>query len=284
MAQRRGAAQTLTLSIGIVLSVALGVVFYFRTDVSTAIACFAGLVGTTITLQVESLFRERRDREETTRQQRLVGRIEDFTWMPELLDNALGALSVIEQNYGGTMAVELARKAFDDCLTQLKDLQRGHYSTPDDDYSPNSPVNALNERVKHSMSATSVGGDLDWWLGATFGRDAYWRLNVQALERGVEIKRIFIYETWTDELEALAKTQHERGVRVLRVARHLLPISLQLNLVIWDGVCCFEPKHTPSGEYVGQSFTFAAQDVALMLDRFKAIESSAEPWSARTVA
>ena len=121
-------------------------------------------------------------------------------------------------------------------------------------------------------------------LGASdWSDDRNWRLNEQALERGVEIKRIFIYETWTDELEALATRQHKSGVRVLRVARNLLPASLQLNFVIWDGVCCFEPQHGPAGEYISQRFTFAAHDVAFMLDRFKAIESAAEPWIGHSV-
>jgi hypothetical protein len=278
MIQRRGAAERLTLGIGLVLSVALGVVFYVNTDLSTAMATFAGLVGTTITLQVESLFRERKEQEEATRQQRLVGRIETIDWLPDLLDRALGALTTVEQSYGGTMAVDLARKAFDDCLTQLRDLQRGHYNTTDFDPSPNSPITALNERVKHSIFATSFAGDIDWWLGASFGRTEYWRLNEQALLRGVEIRRIFIYDAWTDALDALANFQHGRGVRVFRVAQDLIPDSLRLNLVIWDGVCCHQSLHNAVGDFVSQTFTFAAQDLARMLDHFKTIEAAAEPW------
>jgi len=272
--------ERLTLVTGVVLSVALGVFFYFRTDLSTALATFAGLIGITITLQIESLFRERRDREEATRQQRLIERIESVAWMPELLDHALSAMGVIEQTYRSTMAVDLARKAFDDCLAQLKDLQRGHYSTPDTEDSPNSPFYALTEQLRHSLLTTAIGEDLEWWLHPSVSR-TYWHLNVQALRRGVTIRRIFIYEDWTDELAKVATLHHESGVQVFRVAREQLPATLRINLIIWDGTCSLEFRNNSAGEMIGQIFTFAAQDLALMEDRFKLIESCAERWPAK---
>jgi hypothetical protein len=273
----RGRSQMLTLVIGVLLSTVLGVFFYFRTDLNTAIATFAGLTGTTITLQVESLLQEREIREQTTRQQRLVHRIESTIWMPELLDDAVSAFAVIEQTYGATMAVELARKAFDDCRTRLGELQRGRYITSDADESPNSPALPLTERLRDSLLATSSGDDISWWLDASTSRN-YWRLNIEALQRGVMIERIFIYRQWTDELDAVAKAQHASGVRVLRVLEDQLPATLRLNLVIWDELCGLEPQHNSAGEWIGSSFTFAAQDLALLLDRFKMIEHFAEQW------
>jgi hypothetical protein len=272
-------AQTtmLTLVIGVALSTVLGVFFYFRTDLNAALASFAGLIGTTITLQVESLLRARQVREQATRHQRLIANMETAPWIPELLDRSLSAHSTITQTYGSTIALDLARKTFEDCQAQLEGLARGFYSTADPDESPNSPVLKLTERMRTSLLATSAGGDLDWWLAAS-GTRTYWRLNQEALRRGVTIKRIFIYRTWPDELDALAKAQQACGVQVLRVDENQLPPTLRLNLMIWDGVYGLEPKYNSSGEWVNTSFTFAAQDVALLLDRFKLIESCAEPW------
>lgn len=278
MVRRRSATQAWTLAVGTVSSVALGVLFYFKTDLTTAVASFAGLIGITITLQVDLLLRERAEHEEATREQRLVRRIESVAWVPDLLDQAIGALIAIEDAYQGTMAVDLGRRAFETCLAQVKDLQRGHYFSADGDPSPTSPVTELNERVQHSILATSFLGDIDWWLGTSFGRDEYWRSNQRALARGVKITRIFIYENWSDELDALARTHHTEGVRVLRVARDLLPSSLRGSFVIWDGRCCFADRTNGAGEWIGQDFTFAPQDVALMIGHFKNIESSAEPW------
>lgn len=271
----QGRSERLTLAIGVTLSTVLGVFFYFKTDLATAMATLAGLIGTTITLQVESIFRERRMTEGITRQQRLIGQVEAVEWLPSLLEQALNAISAIEHGYGGTTAVDLTREAFDDCLAQLNDLQRGRYVTSIDD---NKLVFAITERVQRTLRATSADAqDLqDFWLTPTGER--YWRLNQGALERGVAIQRVFIYRTWNDQLEALARKQHDTGVSTLRVALDQLPPALRLNLIIWDNTSGFETRANSTGEFIDNIFTFAPQDLTKMLDRYTMIEACAEPW------
>lgn len=264
---------------GVVLSSLLGVFFYVRTDLSTALATFAGLIGTTITLQIESLLRARQAREQATRHQRVLARLEATPWMPEVLDRTLAAYGVVEQNFKASMAVELARRAFENCQTQLEALARGRYSTADPDESPNSPIYKLTERTHTSMLATSAGGDLQWWLDTPATR-TWWRMNLEALGRGVAVKRILIYRTWSDELDLLARTQREAGVQVMRVSENDLPAPLRLNLIIWDDSCALEPEYNFSGEWINATYTFTPQNLALALERFKLIESCAEPWPA----
>src|SRR5262245_23215159 len=129
--QRRGQrkSERLALIAGVILSAVLGVFFYIKTDVATAMATYAGLVGIVITLQVESALRERRLADELTRQQRLVSRVESIGWLPDLLDQALDALDEIERKRSEAMAADLARKAFTAFLAQARDLRRGRYST-----------------------------------------------------------------------------------------------------------------------------------------------------------
>lgn len=271
----QGRSERVTLAIGVTLSAALGVVFYFKTDLATAMATLAGLIGTTITLQIESIFRERRITESITRQQRLVGQVEAVEWLPGLLDQALSAISAIEHAYGGTTAVDLTRKAFDDCLAQLKDLQRGRYVTSIDD---NKLVFAMTKQVQRTLRATSADAQnlRDFWLAPT--GEHYWRLNQGALQRGVAIQRIFIYHTWNDKLEALARKQHDTGVSTLRVALDQLPPALRLNLIIWDDTCGFETRANSTGEFIDNIFTFAPRDLTEMLERYTMIEACAEPW------
>jgi hypothetical protein len=138
-------------------------------------------------------------------------------------------------------------------------------------------VYALTERVTRTLWSTNARGDIAWWLDPASSR-TYWRLNLDALRRGIAIKRIFIYEEWTPALDALARFQHERGVCVLRVSEDQLPSSLRLNTIIWDGNCGYEPVYSPSGERIGSSFTFASQDLAVMHDKFKLIESCSEAY------
>ena len=159
----RARSGMLILVSGVALSTVLGVVFYFRTDVNTALATFAGLIGTTITLQVESLVRAHRTHDAVTRQERLVAQMEATAWMPELLDRALGAYNAIERTHGSGMPVELAREIFEDCRLRLEELRRGRYAGWEADESPRSAYYRLTDRLNTRMLATSAGGDLDWW-------------------------------------------------------------------------------------------------------------------------
>lgn len=266
----------LILISGVLLSTILGVFFYFRTDLSTAMATFAGLIGTTITLQVEALLRGRQSKELATRHQRVLARIESTSWLPDLLDRALIAYGQVEQNYRSELMIDLAHRSFENCRVQLESLARGRYSTPDPDESPNSPIYGLTEQVKNTILATTAGFDLEWWQHSL--ARTYWRLNEEALRRGVVIKRIIIYREWTAEMERLARSQSAAGVQIMRVDESQLPPALRLNLVIWDGVCAMEPEYNSVGEWISTHFNFGAQDLALSLDRYKLIESCSEPW------
>jgi hypothetical protein len=267
----------LILVSGVVLSSVLGTFFYFRTDLSTALATFAGLIGITITLQIESLLRTRQDREQATRHQRLVARMESTAWLPDVLDRALGAYGLVEQKYGRGVVVELARQIFEDCQDRLEFLARGRYRTADPDESPKSPMRTLTEHLRTHLRATSAGEDLLWWQDALATR-AYWQLNLEALQRGVSITRIFIYRAWSDDLDHLARAHHEAGVHVMRVQEDRLPRTSRLNLLIWDETCAMEPEYNSAGEWINSSFVFEPQDLVLMLDRFRLIESYAEPF------
>jgi len=273
--ENRRTAEALTVISGVVLSSALAVFFYVKTDTGPALGTLAGLIGTVITLQVEALVREHRLHEESTRQQRLVHRVEAIAGMSELLDHSLGAYAAIEQAYADGMPTRLARKTFEDCLGTLQDLQRGRYSSLESEDAPNSLFHMLIKQVQHSLLTTTARSDIEWWLNAAVSRN-YWQLNREAMQRGVHITRIFLYREWTEEIDLLAKTHHEAGVRVMRVAEGQLPPMLRENLLIWDGVCGFEPHYNALGEWMESSYTFASQDVTRMIDRFKLIESCAE--------
>jgi hypothetical protein len=115
-------------------------------------------------------------------------------WFHDRLNEGLEAVRAIQDEYAGTMAVDLFHKVVDDCLRQLRDLRRGYFEAPFDD---NWLVYALTERTQSNLLATSVEEvDLTWWHSAA--GHTYWRLHKEALGRGVRIQRIFVYRHWTD--------------------------------------------------------------------------------------
>jgi hypothetical protein len=259
------------LVIGTLVSVALGVLFYLRQDLAPALATVAGVLGLVITLQVQAMLQDRRDAEHQSRVGSMIAAIEEIPWLPDVMEPALQAARHVEHEFEGTPAVNICREAFDRCLGTLVDLDRGHFSTP---YGDRGLFLSLIKNTRRMMCATSVPAvDFDWWLEPA-GRQ-YWKAQVDALAQGVTIRRVFIYQTWPSELDALAREQAEAGVVVRRIHNDRLPPSLRIITAIWDGRCGHELSYTAGGDATADSFTVSATDLERLTRQFEAIERNA---------
>ncbi|RVX45578.1 hypothetical protein OHA25_10975 [Nonomuraea sp. NBC_00507] len=259
------------LIIGTTLSVLLGVIFYVREDTAQGLALLAGLIGGVITLQVQTLLREKRRVDHETTVGQLVSTIEKIPWLTELMVPILRAAKHVEREYPGTPAVDACRAAFDECLRTLTDLERGHFRTP---YGDNAVFQRLIDQTKRTMCATSVPSvDLAWWREPV-GRQ-YWEAQLNALKRGVKIRRVFIYREWTDELDELAREQIAAGVQVRRVHVDRLPPAMRVISALWDGSCGHELSYTAAGEAVYDTFTVSPPDLERLMTQFEMIERNA---------
>ncbi|MEV4565365.1 hypothetical protein AB0K12_16500 [Nonomuraea sp. NPDC049419] len=259
------------LVIGTALSVLLGVIFYVREDTAQGLGMVAGLIGGVITLQVQTLLREKRRIDHETRVGQMVATIEKIPWLPDLMVPMLRAAKHVEREYAGTPAADACRVAFEDCLRTLADLERGHFRTP---YGDNAVFQRLIDQTKATMCATSVPSvDLTWWREPV-GRQ-YWQAQLDALARGVTIRRVFIYHEWSEDLEALAREQVAAGVRVRRVHVDRLPPAMRVISGVWDGTCGHELSYTAAGEAVHDTFTVSPPDLERLMTQFEMIERSA---------
>lgn len=259
------------LIVGTGLSVLLAVIFYVREDTAQALGTVAGLIGGVITLQVQTLLKERRRIDHETRVGHMVSTIEKIPWLPDLMEPMLRAAKHVEREYDRTPAQDACRRAFEECLRTLADLERGHFRSP---YGDNEVFLGLIEQAREQICVTSVPTvDLTWWREPV-GRQ-YWQAQVDALARGVVIRRVFIYHEWTDDLDALAREQLEAGVRVRRVQAERLPAGMRVITGLWDGSCGHELNYTAAGEAVYDTFTVSPPDLERLMRQFEMIERSA---------
>lgn len=269
-----GALTDPVLIIGTALSVLLGVLFYFRTDIGTAMGVFATLVGITITLQVQALLTEKQRSVSETRTARMVNKIESIPWLPGYVEQMAEYVDHVVDNLPKP-ATSLARQTIDDCLSRLIDLQRGHFRPI---YGDQRLFLALTAEVNDTMLATSAQEiDVEWWNSSR--SDKYWDLHLQALNRGVKVVRIFIYHDWTKPLADLAKKQADAGVEVYRVKRGQLTPGLVVDMVIWDRVCGYETQSNAAGQPTQNFFTFAAHDIDKLARDFELVRTVASPLS-----
>ncbi|NUR89315.1 MAG: hypothetical protein HOY71_34970 [Nonomuraea sp.] len=259
------------LVVGTILSVLLGVIFYVREDTAQALGTVAGLIGGVITLQIQTLLKEKRRIDHETRVGHMVSTIEKIPWLPDLMEPMLRAAKHVEREYGGTPAEDACRVAFEECLRTLADLERGHFRAP---YGDNGVFLKLITQSRESMCVTSVPAvDLTWWREPV-GRQ-YWQAQVEALARGVVIRRVFIYTDWNEDLDDLAREQMAAGVKVRRVQVDRLPPAQRVITGIWDSSCGHELSYTAGGEAVHDTFTVSAPDLERLRYQFEMIERSA---------
>lgn len=265
--QRGSAGMDPVLVLGTIISVGLSVLFFIREDTSQALGTIAGLTGGVITLQIQILLRDRRRVEHETRIGTMLSTIEQIPWLPDLLSPMLRAAKHVEREYQDTPASQACQAAFEDCLRTLADLERGHFRTP---YGDNDLFLRLIAKSRHTITATSVPGvDLSWWK-APVGRQ-YWQAQVDALARGVRIRRVFIYQEWGAEIDAIAREQVEAGADVRRVHLDRLTPDLRVITAVWDGKCAHELPYTAGGAATHDVFTVSPTDLERVTRQFEFI-------------
>lgn len=270
--ERRGRISTeLVMATGIVLSVALAVAFYMTQSLAPAFATFAGLLGLILTLQLEILIGAKHNVENMGRMGSMITKIEANPWLPDLVESILYSTEMIEQNHAGTPAVEVSRGTLERCRRDLADLELGRFTH---DYADNSLVMQLTEKMQEELFVTSfLGLDLEWWYRPE-GQE-YWRLQDEAIRRGVRVRRVFIHDGWSQELDQLARRQREAGAAVKCVHRDDLPSSMRVILALWDHRCGLEVLYNANGEGVRYAFTVARVDVERLRQQFELIERAA---------
>ena len=262
------------LIIGTVTSVILAVLFYVRADVATALGVFAGLLGITITLQVQALVLGQRRTATASRIARAVESMESVPWLTEYVERIVTQIRHIQDHFPET-ASTLSRQTFDECVSRLTDLQRGHFKPT---YGDQRLFLLLTAGVSRAMLATSAQDvDLLWWTSPR--SDKYWELQRQALKRGVQITRVFIYHEWTKPLAQLARMQAQAGVEVYRVERDRLAPGLITDMVIWDRTCGYETRSNAAGQAAENFFTFASQDIDKLSRDFEVIRVASSRFS-----
>jgi hypothetical protein len=129
--------------------------------------------------------------------------------------------------------------------------------------------------LKREMLATSVPSiDLEWWKSPE--GQQYWSLQEKAIQRGVSIRRVFIYDTWTDEIDDMARTQRSAGAKVGRVHSDKLK-NLACISAIWDSKIAIEVESVlGTGGATEFAYYVAPSGIDRIKRRYERIERLAE--------
>ncbi|MEW5871781.1 MAG: hypothetical protein AB1894_21110 [Chloroflexota bacterium] len=114
---------------------------------------------------------------------------------------------------------------------QLRQISSGEMTVVASDFRV---LSVLLENAKTTLRATSMVSK-DFWVSPA-GQN-YWQKNIEALERGVAITRVFIYdkaEISIPEFKEFMEQMHQKGVRVFIANREDVPPDLCRDFVVAD--------------------------------------------------
>lgn len=138
---------------------------------------------------------------------------------------------------------ELDRQ-FDTLARDLTELAAGKLTTRDHRHLIRAVSEAHTQVLAVTNTLTDLPGEM-WWTTA-LGKQ-YWAENVAALERGVRIRRIFVYDTLDPALRLLLDQQKAAGVEVRVVHGDALERTLHRNLAVIDTAIAWEGRTNARG-------------------------------------
>ncbi|MEU7757065.1 hypothetical protein [Micromonospora sp. NPDC049171] len=248
--------------VGISISISLSVTLDLTNAATGVESLLAGLMGTTISLLVDSLARaERRFHLRTL--------LEGPHWLVHAVPEVVTGTREAVERHPHTRVADEARRRFERFRADTDQLRVGRIIRPGGDCQD--LLGGTRECVRRLDAVTNVmpraSGELSWWRGE-IGRH-YWAANTEALARGVRITRVFLHAGLTDELTALVRAQHQAGVRVGLLPWGVVDASRHVNLTLWDGTACWEGRMSAHGEITENQFSVNAGDLARLSDVFE---------------
>ena len=240
------------------------------------------LVGIVITLQLDQVARTEEAVHRSGELGKLWQQIEDIAWLRvAILDIAKASRKVSSQKNNEVFS-EHARDKLSECRGYLQDLSRGRLQIT---YSDNHLMLSAISRTFKNLRAVSVQSPktgYSWWQFPIGKR--YWEANFDALKRGVKVERIFVYEDWNDELEALASTQKEAGVAVYKIEALRLTPATRINSILFDDAFMYELRLSSDGEPAAHFFSADDEDNRRQIREFKAIMDSSDVFIPRRLS
>ncbi len=258
--------------VGTLLSVLAGLVSFVSGDNDVVLGVVVGLSVQAVTLLVQIILRIEANVARIGRSGTLLATIESVPWLPDRVDNFCTDIATIEEKYPNTLVPGALQRVLDSLEVRLNELERGHLYV--DSYDPGLKVELLKQSPSILRTTSLQPQDLEWYLSDVGRRD--WTMQLDASARGWEIHRIFIYDTWTQELEQLAAEHKSAGVRVKRVIKGQLPAGLVADVTTWGNTHAYEQRVRVEGTTMFDRFSVNEVDIRRCGELVRRIDDLAE--------
>ncbi|PUA79300.1 hypothetical protein C7S10_19965 [Nocardioides currus] len=261
--------------IGVGASTVLAVLTSLSIPTSVVLGLLVGLVGATTTLQIDTLLRlEKRFSADDSRLM-LLKEIERAPEMlPSLTAIAAATAEALERHADHEEFSGATHDTIETARAQLAGLADGRMVLEDGN---TRWMMARLAGCQHSVLATSVDGDLNWWLSPS--GQAYLAVNAQLCSSNVVVQRIFLVSQHDAALRDVLDAQVRAGVQVLVLhPTQPIPAALMRNFAIYDEAYLVEDEVNALGSVTGYLHSRNVTDVNDAVRAFERLRTLSQPY------
>lgn len=271
------ASRYLALIALVITLVTTMMVFFVAKDelgaIRDLVAACIGLVGVTIALQLELLFRMAERRRAADTFGRLLGELEQF---PDLLRVVAPVIDASVSTLRSTRIDQFKREVFhllEHASAHLHELAQGRLHSGGLD---NSLVLEVAAKARTSVHGTTDAIDTDWWRSDDGQR--FLESNRELVQRGVRVERVwFVRAPLSAETAELLDRHSDVGVGVLVIRTDHTPLDRRLlvNMTIVDERFLQENVNNRDGRAVEYLYSEAPADLERARRTFAQLRSQA---------
>lgn len=255
------------LVVGLALSLSTGILFYFYATPGY-LGLLVGLLGTAISLLIEVIFRMEREA-------KLRSQLEGVPWLRASVADIAGSLVTISCNARLLPFMEYAQNEVRDCAHAIAGMASGQMRALVGDDVLVRQTDAA-QRVIRACGVQTM--DVPRWLSDLGVK--YWEANERALARNVRIERVFLYESWTAELEQIVAKQAVAGVHVWVALSARTDPLLRVDMAVWDDAFTYHFELNSEGEPIQNIYSVNEVDIGRRLHQMELLKSVAKPYVA----
>jgi hypothetical protein len=260
--------------VGVIATLLSGVIVFWQSDKSTRnqntlVATLLGLLFTMImAVRFEHL-------PVIKKQTELAQKLSDLDRASRMVDLALDAIRAVDGTREPLMR-QVLEKRLDALEESLEELKGGRFTIAAHEM-PNFSVDLIN-RATVSYHATSFVALDDWW-NTPWGRQ-YESLNIEAVKRGVKVKRIFIIssDAELEKVRPYLDRQTTNGIEIRIVRSAQLSTKVTSDLLALDDTLGGELRLTPDKGMKEAEFFTSRRDIDRLKREIRTIELNAEPY------
>jgi len=260
-----------TIMIGVIVSIASSIIlFLVGIDETTSVTI--GLLGIVISLLIDLHGANKRLEEKIFEALEFTANLQKDNFAKERIATIIRSWGKISDGNLHPLLINVAKLLTQEATDQLTSIANGEIHVASGDYGW---MNVIMDEAQTEIRASSTIS-LNFWNSNAGKR---WKdINYSAVERGIKIARVFVYDAVDDPLSNLMNEMKQKGIKVYYINKKLLPLDHRIPMLIADENLLWISEQSEEGVISRQYFSVREEHILKHKNIFEKILMESEEY------